>query len=127
MTGRAPRAPRRRCSPRPRSPTPWRRSTARALPEVQPVEDEVLAFARIDLEAPARVLAAAIEVRRDPADHRRTAQLRRHEARAHVAVARPGQRLEARRGFEQLRALDVVRPAVALPRLEIEIAVGGVW
>jgi len=48
--------------------TRWRRSTARALFEVQPIEDEVLAFTRIDLEAPARVLPAAVEVRGDPAD-----------------------------------------------------------
>src|SRR6185369_6734684 len=95
------------CLPRRRSRTRWRRSTARALFEVQPIENEVLAFTRIDLEAPARVLPAAVEVRGDPADHRRARQPGRDQARADVAVVRPHEWLEARRGFEPLRALDV--------------------
>src|SRR6185312_4464321 len=105
----------------PRNRTRWRRCIARALFEVHPVEDDVFAFAGVDLETPTRVLPAAVQARGDPADDGGTAQLGCDESRPHVAVARPYERLQAGRGVEQLRSLDVARAAVALARLEIEI------
>ena len=109
----------------------WRRSIARvrqldSVPyfRLQPVEDDVLAFARIDFEAP----AVSLRLRYRFAAIQPTTGVRRSsgvsEARAHVAVARPHERLQAgrrRRATASVSMLPGRRLRLRALQVEFEI------
>src|SRR3954470_19541820 len=94
---------------------------------VEAEEHHVFAAARIGLEAPAVVLFAAVQVFGEPAEDGRAFEFGREQARAHVAVARPGHGKEARLHTEQVEGLDVVGLAIALARSLGEQQVQRVW